>query len=264
MTHVPSSTPLTHFKLISFDVFGTLIDWETGIYNSLISNAPFSSLPSSSSLNHRKTLLEAFDVCERNIEQEQPGLEYADVLASVFRLLVKEKTAAGEMNNTDGETVEQGAISFAKSLENWPAFPDSVAALEKLHKYYKYLIPLSNSSPTTLGPAIANSLKGFPFTTTYTAAQIGSYKPDLNNFMYLLDHVKQDYGVGKDEVLHVGQSLHHDHEPATKMGLEGCWVDRNGVIGQVNREDSDARFGWEVKSLEELADLVERAFEAEA
>lgn len=156
--------------------------------------------------------------------------------------------------------IEENAKTFAKSIEHWPAFPDTLEALQKLQKYIPILIPLSNSSPTTLGPAVKNALPGFEFTTLYTAKEIGSYKPDLRNFEYLLKHVKEDYGVEKNELLHVAQSLFHDHEPASKMGIESVWVDRQGVMGWLKQE-STGKFGWEVKTLGEFADIVEKAFE---
>jgi len=253
MTHVPSSTPLTHFKLLSFDVLGTLIDWETGLYNSLISLPPISNLPDSHPLLDRKTLLLAFENSEKKIQKAQPTLEYSKLLSEIFKSICQE-------HNLKGENIEESAAKFGTSIHNWPAFPDTVPALKKLHEYYKYLVPLTNSSPTTIGPAIKNSLEAFPFTAVYTAADIGSYKPDLKNFHYLLDNVKKEYGVEKGEVLHVAQSLYHDHEPAKKMELESCWVNRGGFVGQVEREKSDGTFGWEVKTLGELAEIVEKAF----
>ena len=72
--------------------------------------------------------------------------------------------------------------------------------------------------------------------------------------------MKQEFGVEKDQILHVAQSLHHDHVPAAKLELESCWVDRSGVMGQRNE---GARFAWKVHSLGELAELVEDAFSKE-
>lgn len=92
---------------------------------------------------------------------------------------------------------------------------------------------------------------------------IGSYKPSHKNFEYLFDHVKSDFGIEKDQILKVAQSLHHDHVPATEIGMEpGVWVARKGgEMGAVSTELKErARYGWKVATLGELADQVEEAF----
>jgi len=254
MTLVPSTTSLTHFKALSFDVFGTLIDWESGVYSSLVSLAPISTLPPSHPIYSRENLLTAFRQSERKIQQANPSLDYSILLADVF------KDLAHSQNLSDPK-IEELAATFAKSIEHWPPFPDTVDALHVLATHYK-LIPLSNSSPSTLGPAIKNSLNAFPFTDVYMASEIGSYKPDPRNFEYLLRRVKEDHSIEKGELLHVAQSLFHDHEPASNIGLENVWIDRGGYMG-VLKEDTNATFGWEVKTLGELAELVEKASEEE-
>ena len=121
-------------------------------------------------------------------------------------------------------------------------------------------MPLTNSSPATVGASIAGPLGGFAFGAVYTAADVGCYKPDMRNFVYLLEHVRTAFGAAKRDVLHVAQSLFHDLEPAAKVGLQSCWVNRHGVMGGVDLRTSLARFGWEVESLAELADLVDESF----
>lgn len=102
------------------------------------------------------------------------------------------------------------------------------------------------------------------FTTSYLAEDIGSYKPSLRNFAYLLDHLKTDYGIEKEQICHVAQSLFHDHGAAKEMGLRSLWVDRYGILQGME----GAGRGWEsvreefgmvgrVRWLAELADLVE-------
>ncbi|QDS74496.1 hypothetical protein FKW77_006995 [Venturia effusa] len=253
MTHVPSSTPLTHFKACSFDVLGTLIDWETGMYISLTSLPPISTLPSDHPMRDRKTLLQATEACERKIQLAHPEMEYSLLLAETFKSLCKEQSL-------EDPHLEENARVFAKSIETWPAFPDTLAGLKKLQKHIPLLFPLSNSSPKTLGPCLANAFPGFDFTAVYTAAEIGTYKPDLRNFEYLLERVKEGHGVEKDQLLHVAQSLFHDHEPAGRMGIESVWVDRGGAMGDL-KPGTMGRYNWEVKSIGEFADLVEKAFE---
>jgi FMN phosphatase YigB (HAD superfamily) len=107
-------------------------------------------------------------------------------------------------------------------------------------------------------------LKGCHFDAIYTAEDIGSYKPAARNFEYLLEHVQTEFGVEKNELCHVAQSLFHDHEPAKKFDLQSVWVDRSGYMGtQTARSDDLAsEFGIKLKvqSLGELAEIVERAF----
>jgi FMN phosphatase YigB (HAD superfamily) len=86
----------------------------------------------------------------------------------------------------------------------------------------------------------------------------------LRNFDYLVEHVESEFGVEKGRVLHVAQSLFHDHVPAGKVGLERCWIDREGVMGAVSDDQrEDVPVNWIVKSLAELAGIVEKAFEEE-
>lgn len=206
-------------------------------------------------MHDRKTLLQAMEACERKLQVAQPNMEYSLLLAEMFKSFCKEQgLEAGQ-----GE-IEANSKIFAKSIEHWPAFPDTLDGLKKLQKYIPLLFPLSNSSPTTLGPCLENALPGFQFTAVYTAKDIGSYKPELRNFEYLLKHVKEDHGVEKNELLHVAQSLYHDHEPASKMGIESVWVNRFGVMGHVEI-NSTGKYGWEVNSIGEFADRVEKAFQ---
>lgn len=247
-----SPTPLTAFKLLSFDVYGTLIDWETGIYNTIVNSAPFARLSQDSPLKNRKSLMQSYERHERAIQVKHPGLEYAELLAAVYKAILDDLLIDG----TSREEIDAAAKDFGSGVGQWPAFPDTLDALRTLQKHYK-LVPLSNSSPSTFGASLQGPFKGFTFDKYYLAADIGSYKPDPRNFEYLLEHAKKDFGVEKGEILHVAQSLHHDHVPATKFGLARCWVDREGVMGEPVGE---VRVNWKVKTLGELAGLVEEAF----
>jgi 2-haloalkanoic acid dehalogenase type II len=257
MSLVPSSTPLTHFKLLSFDVYGTLLDWESGAYNALLSSAPIARLPSDHPLRDRTTALQTFENLERPIQVKNPCLEYSLLLSEVYKSICKDQNV-----EVQDDELEKEAEKFGNSVGDWPAFPDTVEALRRLKKHY-YLVPLTNASQKTFGASLAGPFAGFDFSAYHTAGDIGSYKPDLRNFDYLFRKCKEDFGVEKGQILHVAQSLHHDHEPASKIGLESCWVDRNGVMGTVDKETTAAKFGWEVKSLGELAGLVDEAFAKE-
>lgn len=249
--HVPSSKSLTSFKLLSFDVFGTLIDWESGIHDAYFATKPFSSLPQDHKLRDRKTLLAESERLERVLQVKDPSAEYADILSGIYTQLVEEY-------NLDADGADEGAKSFGNSVGSWPTFPDTLEALHRLKKHY-HLVPLTNSSPTTFGASVAGPFKNFQFSARYLATEIGSYKPDLRNFEYLFEHVKADFGVEKEDILHVAQSLHHDHVPANKVGLTSCWIDRSGVMGK----SEVAEYAWKFDTLGGLADAVDEAFAKE-
>lgn len=255
VTVVPSPTLLTAFKVLTFDVYGTLIDWKPAIYKAIVDSAPFTHVPSSSPLrDHHNLIKNYYERCERQFQAESPGMEYSELLSNVYKAIVKEAAISG-VSDAD---IESAAQNFGNSVKDWPAFPDTLEALRKLQKHYK-LVPLSNSSPQTFGASLKGPFAGFNFDAYYLAAAIGSYKPDPRNFEYLLQHVKSDFGVEKEGILHVAQSLHHDHVPAERIGLARCWVDRTGGMGNLD-EGEKVSVNWHVKSLGELAELVEEAF----
>lgn len=243
---------LKSFRLLSFDVFGTIIDWETGILAALHSLPPFSLLPSTHPLlSDRKALLAAYEPHERAVQNEHPSMLYRDVLAESFRRLVR----SCELSTDDN--IDDAAAQFAASISRWPAFPDSVAAMQALARRYK-LVALSNVDDASLARCMAGTLHGVPFAATYTAEQVGAYKPDRRNFEFLLRAVGEEFGVEKGEVLHVAQSLFHDHRVCGEMGVWSCWVDRKGVMGDEGGDGDAKGWSWRVGSLGELVELVER------
>jgi 2-haloalkanoic acid dehalogenase type II len=114
-------------------------------------------------------------------------------------------------------------LAFGASVPDWPAFTDSPAALAYLSERY-HLVILSNVDRDSF--AASSRRLQVSFAAVYTAEDIGSYKPDPANFDYLLRNLHDDFGVGPDSVLHVAQSLFHDHAPAKAAGLETAWIDR--------------------------------------
>jgi len=114
--------------------------------------------------------------------------------------------------------------AFGASVPSWPAFPDSVDALRFLSGHFGLVI-LSNVDRA--GFSASNTLLGVEFDAIYTAEDIGSYKPNLSNFEYLIKHVESDLGHGKSDILHTAQSIRHDHIPARSIGLDNAWIDRN-------------------------------------
>jgi 2-haloacid dehalogenase len=201
---------LTKFDVLSFDCYGTLIDWETGIWDAL---QPLIWSNRRSDLN-RPQVLQAFGRHEARQEATTPGLRYPDLLARVHRVLAEECGL---------ETDEELDQAFGDSVSAWPAFPDSATALRFLSTRFKLVI-LSNVDRA--GFAASNRKLGVDFDAVYTAEDIGSYKPDPANFEYLLTHLEMDLGLGSPDVLHTAQSLYHDHVPAIRQGLATAWIDR--------------------------------------
>lgn len=278
MPLVPSSTPLTHFRLLSFDVYGTLVDWETGIATALLASPHLSSLPSSHPFKtSRKALLKAFETHERAIQAAHPNMLYSAVLGESYKQLVASlstSTPTPTSTSNDGTKKTENdealvattaaAAAFSTSIASWPPFPDTLAALHALSAHCT-LVPLTNTSNALFAQTRAHALAGAPFAAAYTAEDVGSYKPALANFEYLVARAQADFGVSRDRILHVAQSLWHDHVPAARLGLESVWVDRGGAMGgdEEGEEVAGARYAWRVRSLGELAERVEEAFREE-
>ena len=208
---------LTDHQVLTFDCYGTLIDWESGIWDAfqplLVQNgADFT----------RHEVLNQYSLVETAQEAETPNLLYPELLTEVHR-----KVAA----NMELETNDRLDRDFGASVSHWPAFPDTADALRVLKKHYKLVI-LSNVNND--GFAASNCKLGVEFDAMYTAQKIGSYKPNPANFDYMLEHLEKDLGVEKSQVLHTAQSLHHDHVPARAMGLHNAWIDRQGLANSEN------------------------------
>jgi 2-haloacid dehalogenase len=200
---------LTDFKVLTFDCYGTLIDWESGILAAL---RPL--LAKTGGKVDDEAALAAFARHESALEKAQPGLNYRKLLAEAHRGLAKEWNVSG----SDAE-----AERFGNSVPDWPAFPDSAAALAYLKQHYKLVI-LSNVDRASF--AESNKKLGVVFDAICTAEDIGSYKPDRRNFDFALKTVKEKLGLGPKDILHTAQSLFHDHQTAKAMGLATNWIDR--------------------------------------
>ncbi|KAF2103547.1 HAD-like protein [Rhizodiscina lignyota] len=261
MTQVPPSKSPSHFKVCSFDVNGTLVDWVTGIRQALLSLEPIAALPDSHPLKTDAAYpFVAFKKQESSLVPLSKHL-YSEVLSEVYTRLLEAENVP--MSSFSAQEIERQGARFAEAVSKWPAFPDTVSAMNQLSKYYK-LVALSNTDNVLKERTLAGALKGVPLAAYYTAQDIGSYKPDQRNFEYLIGYAEKELGAKKDEIWHVAQSLFHDHVPATKIGLEtGVWVDRMGVLGNVSEEMKVGKYGWRVKNLAELTDIVEEAFKVE-
>jgi 2-haloalkanoic acid dehalogenase type II len=193
------------YKLLSFDIYGTLINWEEGIYSSLL---PLLSKLPSSSPHHpsnntpsqtRHFLLSEYTKLEQSIQKEEPTLTYPLVLTKIYTQLAASLSIP---------IASEEATTFGSTIGSWPAFPDTVLAMQKLSKYYK-LVVLSNVDKSSFSRTLSGPLSGVHFDAIYTAEDIGSYKPDLKNFAYLVENAEKGFGVKKEEILKVAQSLFH-------------------------------------------------------
>jgi 2-haloalkanoic acid dehalogenase type II len=200
---------LTDFKILTFDCYGTLIDWESGILAAL--------RPMLGELVRKigdDVALEAFARHESAIEKADPALNYRKLLAKTYRALAEEW----------GATVADGeAERFGESVPDWPAFADSAASLAYLKQHYKLVI-LSNIDRQSF--AASNKKLGVTFDAICTAEDVASYKPDRRNFEFMLRTVKEKLGASPGDILHTAQSLFHDHQTAKAMGLATNWIDR--------------------------------------
>jgi 2-haloalkanoic acid dehalogenase type II len=136
-------------------------------------------------------------------------------------------------------------------LKNWEPFPDTTAALKYLKTHYRLYI-LSNVDNESFSHT-ARKLR-VQFDGVMTAEDIGSYKPSRRNFEYMFERLRSQ-GIERNRVLHVAQSLVHDHLPANELGLASCWIDRqHGHIGAVGEAASRARYDFTFRTMGELAE----------
>jgi 2-haloalkanoic acid dehalogenase type II len=199
---------LTDFSALTFDCYGTLIDWESGIHTAL---QPL--LTRAGSRLSRDAVLEAFGQHETRLEAAHPTLRYSELLTVVHG----ELAVAWQVTPSEAENHRFGA-----SVGDWPAFDDTAEALRYLQTYYKLVI-LSNVDRESF--RASNRRLGVTFDAIYTAEDVGSYKPDPRNFAYMIEHLAA-MGIERGQILHTAQSLFHDHAPANAAGLASAWIDR--------------------------------------
>jgi 2-haloalkanoic acid dehalogenase type II len=252
---------LTHFKALSFDCYGTLIDWETGLRGDL---QPFLSQldPSHEYAQDFDKLLNRFFDISTKLEVSQPTLRYTENFVQTLNQLCEEAKVS-----LPASVIE----AFGISPGTWVAFPDTVAALATLKKHYKLTI-LSNVDNANINSTVSKNLAPIEFDGVYTAEDIGSYKPSHRNFNYLFDRVKRELGIdtANDELLHVAVSLTFDHVPAKELGLRSVWISRGSH--SVKKYSSGAwiedirdkvGFEWQFTTLGDFAEEVERQFGGE-
>ncbi len=223
------------FDALTFDCYGTLIDWETGMLAALRPLLDRRGLTPTDD-----AILERFAAWEAEVESE-PYLPYREVLREVTRRWAGECGFAPD---------DEEADALAESLPHWPPFADTVDALTTLARRYR--LGIISNVDDDLFAGTARRL-GVPFDFVVTASQVKSYKPAPAHFLAALNRLERS-GVRRDRILHVAQSLHHDIAPARALGLATVWVNRRmGQPGSGATLPASAAPDMEVPDLRTLA-----------
>ncbi len=235
---------LSNYKALTFDVYGTLIDWEGGMVTAL---KPLTDKISKSLT--RDEILEAHAYHESTMQRWTPAKKYCELLPVVYRRLAEEWGV---------EVSWEECLAYGLSVRQWPAFDDSRQALAYLKEYFK-LIVLTNTD--NLSFSGSNARLGVQFDGVFTAEDVGSYKPADRNFEYMLETLERQ-GIQKQDILHTAESMFHDHAPANRHGLANCWIyrrhDRQGFGATMNPGDMP-RYDFQFHSMMEMV----RAHQAE-
>lgn len=223
------------FEALTFDCYGTLIDWETGIVDALGGLLRAHGVQLSDD-----DILEAYARHETRIEAG-PFRRYREVLMEVGRAVSVEH----------GVTASEAELAaFGGSVADWPAFADSADALVALAARFRLGV-ITNCDDDLF--AASNRQLRVDFDAIVTAQQMGSYKPALANFEAMFERLD----LPRDRILHVAQSLYHDHVPAKKLGLTTVWVDRRqGIDGFGATPPADISPDLTVPNMATLADLA--------
>jgi putative hydrolase of the HAD superfamily len=232
---------LSDFDAVTFDVYGTLIDWEPSIIGFLQGWARRSGVAAAD-----QDLLMAFDRARADLQKERPAHLYPEVLRRCFDRLSGEFGVA-----IDAAERER----FARAPHDWPAYPDAHAGLVALARQVK-VGALSNIDDASLASSCRKL--DFRFDLVVTAERVGAYKPDTPHFQAAIAALGA-LGIGRDRILHVGQSLRADITPANRLGLTCAWINRPGrALGLSGEGAAEAKPDLTVSSLAELVSVVAR------
>jgi 2-haloacid dehalogenase len=226
---------LDAFDVLTFDCYGTLIDWERGLLAAMRRVLDAHGVQATDD-----DLLERYARQEAGLE-DGPYLRYREVLARGLA------GVAGELGVTP--TSEELA-TFGGSVADWPAFPDSAAALGRLKARYT-LVVITNCDDDLF--AASNRQLDVEFDHVITAEQVGSYKPNHRNFEIAFERI----AAPRQRILHVAQSLFHDHVPGKALGLSTVWVNRrHGQPGSGATPPAEVTPDLVVPDMATLADLA--------
>lgn len=236
---------LSQYKVLSFDCYGTLIDWEAGLADVLRPWAQEAGLDLDD-----EALLLAYADNEAAVMRERPGDLYPLLLAEALR-----RTGS----DLGVPVSDEWAQRMGDSVPQWPAFDDSAEALAQLGEHYDLVI-VSNVHHD--GFAGSNKRLQGEYATIITAEDVGAYKPAPQHFE-ALEAWLADQGMAKADLLHVAQSLFHDHVPARKFGLDSVWINRRHHRpgwGATPEPQEQFSYGAEYTSMADFASAVDQAF----
>jgi putative hydrolase of the HAD superfamily len=206
---------LTDFDVLTFDMIGTLIDFENGVLNF--------ARPRILRVKPEATddeILQCYARAQSRIRAQDPGLLFSGRLPRTWDEMAAEYGVPVAEND--------GAL-FVQSARRWPAFPDSAAALAELRKHYRFLVVVTNGDRLS-ARAMAATL-GSPFSEIITEEDMGVAKPDPKAFEHFIAHLEKQ-GVARKRILHVAQSQYHDIGTARRLGLATAWIyRRHGKAG---------------------------------
>jgi len=231
--------PFESIRLITFDCYGTLIDWESGMLAAL---RPLLSRGDRGVSDLQ--ILELYGEIEAELEAA-PYLSYRQVLAQ----------AAREIGLRLGTEISaEEANAFAESLTRWTPFSDTLPALQSLARRFR--LGIISNVDDDLFAETRKQLAAVEFDFVVTAQQMRSYKPSHKNF----DEAIRRSGLSKDQILHAGQSLYHDIAPANTLGIQNVWVNRPSIRpGSGAARPGTATPDYQVHSLAELSALLNAA-----
>ncbi|EDY36280.1 haloacid dehalogenase, type II [Aciduliprofundum boonei T469] len=215
--------------VMSFDCYGTLIDWEEGIWNTI------NKILARKGINKRReSILSLYAQIELRAEKEYKP--YKEILKEVM----------DEFGRVLGIELEEEGYALVKSIPHWPAFPDAKDALMRIKEDFRITI-ISNVDNDIIEETIKNL--GVDFDFIITAEMAKAYKPDLRVFKYAKDIMQVD----KSNWFHTAQSIYHDIIPAKKLGVKTVWIKRRG-FGATPPANAKADFNF--LSLEDLANNI--------
>ncbi len=222
------------YDAITFDCYGTLIDWEEGLMSyiqPLLVAHDAHAVPS--------FLLDFFGRTESKL-QAGPYRAYRKILEGVL-------TALGERLGFHPSA--DALAAFPDSIGDWLPFPDTIESLKALGSRFQ-LVVVSNIDNDLFD--LTQARLNVNFDHVITAAQVGAYKPDQRMFKAAIERI----GVPKERILHVAQSLYHDIAPAKAMGFDTVWIDRHDGHGSGATPASDAAPKWTLRNLRELVEAL--------
>jgi putative hydrolase of the HAD superfamily len=196
------------YRILTFDVVGTLVDFERGILDCLHAQLPDAGISDGE-------LLEAFARAEDVQQKARPDMPFAEMLDPVYRRMADDLRLP---------VTDEKAAALRASIPSWPTFPDSIEALSRLGANHR-LVAMTNAGRWA-AQQFATTL-GDPFDDIVTVEDVGVNKPDPQFFAYCRGRQSVD-GYVLSDYLHVAQSQYHDIGVAQALGFKTAWIERRG------------------------------------